>query len=293
MFGLRKCFVCDETITIPGANNELVCFRSTCQFVAQQKTKMPPMLYEPFLKAQSLQIKESIRKANEEKLSVVKARKKEAAQNRSYYKKEILQKLNLDKKEYPLIAIPSNRRKLVKVSNARRKIFRDNLKKTLASALAADKQEEVTETLAGSVQEGAQIVNSSCGICAGACCLQGGDRAYLNEENLIRIMRKFPSQRPNQILKKYLSAISEKVYENSCIYHTQTGCSLPRELRSEVCNQFFCPSLKDYLKYAKKNPENKKAAIIVRNRELWPFPNDNDKGIESAWLAEDESVTRV
>ena len=90
-----------------------------------------------------------------------------------------------------------------------------------------------------------------------------------------------------------MSAISDKVYENSCIYHTETGCSLPRELRSNICNNFFCQPIKDYIETAKKNSENKRAAIIVRNRELWGFPKDHDKGIESAWLVNDESINEV
>jgi hypothetical protein len=32
---------------------------------------------------------------------------------------------------------------------------------------------------------------------------------------------------------------------DSCVYHSATGCSLPRELRSETCNRHLCGKLKN------------------------------------------------
>ena len=32
-------------------------------------------------------------------------------------------------------------------------------------------------------------------------------------------------------------------YQESCVFHASTGCTLPREMRSAVCNTFYCHAL--------------------------------------------------
>ncbi len=36
--------------------------------------------------------------------------------------------------------------------------------------------------------------------------------------------------------------------EGSCILHGPAGCALPREMRADICNQFYCAGLKEFQK---------------------------------------------
>lgn len=40
-----------------------------------------------------------------------------------------------------------------------------------------------------------------------------------------------------------MSAIGPRTYRGSCIYHGPKGCSLTRELRADLCNNFHCEAM--------------------------------------------------
>ena len=42
-----------------------------------------------------------------------------------------------------------------------------------------------------------------------------------------------------------MDRIPETSYEASCVYHTETGCVLPRAIRSSTFNEFKCTGLSD------------------------------------------------
>ena len=41
----------------------------------------------------------------------------------------------------------------------------------------------------------------------------------------------------------YLGKLGGTTYRGSCIYHGAAGCELPREMRSDTCNGFYCADL--------------------------------------------------
>ena len=45
------------------------------------------------------------------------------------------------------------------------------------------------------------------------------------------------------MIDDYLSRIPDVAHQDSCIFHGADGCALPRELRSDVCNNFECNGL--------------------------------------------------
>jgi hypothetical protein len=49
--------------------------------------------------------------------------------------------------------------------------------------------------------------------------------------------------------------LGERTYENSCVYHQQQGCGLPRELRSDICNSFECEELAELHREARASGE--------------------------------------
>jgi hypothetical protein len=88
------------------------------------------------------------------------------------------------------------------------------------------------------------LFSAGCRLCRGACCRTGADHAYLN----IGLIRKFLSDHPElseeQAVDAYLAHVPEFSLESSCIFHGERGCTLPREMRSDMCNRWLCPGLK-------------------------------------------------
>ncbi|MCF6203388.1 MAG: hypothetical protein L3J59_06905 [Methylococcaceae bacterium] len=84
-----------------------------------------------------------------------------------------------------------------------------------------------------------------CGECKGRCCLNGNDNAFLDVETIKRYMKHNPELSSEQVLQNYESMITEKTHLMSCINHAETGCNLARDMRSDMCNNFYCSTLKE------------------------------------------------
>jgi len=84
-----------------------------------------------------------------------------------------------------------------------------------------------------------------CAACRGSCCRSGGDHAYLTEETIARTLQAHPDWTLVQVVDSYLEHLPAETYMNSCIYHSATGCGLPRALRSSTCNRHLCGKLQN------------------------------------------------
>lgn len=88
------------------------------------------------------------------------------------------------------------------------------------------------------------FVQSVCTGCQGSCCRSGSDHAYLTEETIARVLQDHPEWTLAQILESYVARLPAESIVDSCIYHSATGCGLPRELRSDTCNRYLCGKLR-------------------------------------------------
>ncbi len=74
----------------------------------------------------------------------------------------------------------------------------------------------------------------------------------------------------DDILEMYLSYISsEAIIDGSCINQTPTGCTLPREIRSDICNGYYCEPLKSYQKECTEKKEIGPVLAIQRSNTNW------------------------
>ena len=89
-----------------------------------------------------------------------------------------------------------------------------------------------------------RLSDQLCGMCKGGCCVAGKEHAYLSVFTIRTMMDENPHLSSTHILDLYLSHISPQSVHNACINQTATGCALPKELRSDICNAFYCDSLK-------------------------------------------------
>jgi hypothetical protein len=148
------------------------------------------------------------------------------------------------------IRLPANEHAIVPLSAERRAVFAANTAFALDRALEEpDRPFPVTPD---TPEAHAGIIRAGCAACRGACCTKGGDTAYLYPDHFRRLLPKWKGRTRDGILADYLSRLPGRVYEESCVYHTETGCALPRELRSNLCNTFLCGGLEDMIAAAAK-----------------------------------------
>jgi hypothetical protein len=148
--------------------------------------------------------------------------------------------------------LPANEQTTTPLPAERRETFRVNIAAALDRALQ-DPDRPVPEH-PDSPARFASLVGSACAACRGSCCRHGGEHAFLYPDHFRRYLRNQPDADPQQLLAEYLSRLPSESYHDSCVYHTTTGCALPRALRSNLCNTFLCGGLEDLLEAQQKEP---------------------------------------
>lgn len=141
--------------------------------------------------------------------------------------------------------IPANERTPGPLGETRRKTFAENLVFALERAMS-DPDRPFPES-PESPPAHAPMIRAACAACRGACCSHGGDHAYLYPDHFRRLLRDRPGKTRDQMFAEYLALLPDVVYQDSCVYHTVAGCSLPRDLRSNLCNTFLCGGLSQML----------------------------------------------
>jgi len=112
-----------------------------------------------------------------------------------------------------------------------------------------------------------------CTQCKGGCCYNGSEHAYLSVTTIKRYMDSHNELSITQILDLYLSHLNEETITDSCINQTATGCALPRELRSDICNSFYCDPLKSYQEKALDSKEANPVLAIQRAGTYQSYPD--------------------
>ena len=83
----------------------------------------------------------------------------------------------------------------------------------------------------------------ACAACRGHCCSKGGDDAYLDENAIAQAWARHPRLSKQALMQLYLDAIPKRGFADSCIFHADHGCSLPRSLRAPVSEAYLCGPL--------------------------------------------------
>jgi len=142
--------------------------------------------------------------------------------------------------------LPANADPVVPQDPSRRAVFVQHLTEILEDAVLdqARLQADPAEVESGT-NERDRLCANVCTACRGSCCRSGGDQAYLTEETMVRALQAHPDWSQAQILDSYLRCLPGESVLNSCIYHSSTGCGLPRDLRSSTCNRYLCGKLRN------------------------------------------------
>lgn len=148
--------------------------------------------------------------------------------------------------------LPRNSNQLAPLPATRVDALRQHLEQIVTAArMSADQESDVfketSATTHGIEPEQADMpaLGVACGLCGGHCCATGGDSAWLEPGTIRRLQWHDLPVTDSRIIEHYLGFVPEVSYENSCIYHSEKGCCLPRAIRSRVCNQYLCKGLSE------------------------------------------------
>jgi hypothetical protein len=147
--------------------------------------------------------------------------------------------------------LPAAARPLEPVPEERRRALEAHLRDVLARIAAG-----------ASIEQGAPVVATDdggvgaavCGLCRGRCCVNGGERGYLDVEDLGPQVAGGDAGDAETLVAAYLSFVPARAYVGSCIYHGEAGCGLPRGLMSATCRRYHCAELEALRRDAPATP---------------------------------------
>jgi hypothetical protein len=145
---------------------------------------------------------------------------------------------------YPLAIVPSFVNGLVPLSEERKQRFRAHVAQVVAESWDQPPAEkaDVPVLPRPDIQK---FFGGACALCRGYCCRLAGDHAFFRAETVQRFRQAHSGLTQEQVVDHYMSFLQEQSLENSCVYHGDRGCVLPRDIRPSICNDFFCEGLWD------------------------------------------------
>jgi hypothetical protein len=169
------------------------------------------------------------------------------------------------------LVVPSGHTPLRPVSERRRRVYAAHVDAVIAAALAPAEAEAPGHTVPDSetIAPDSTLPGRLCGVCGGGCCASGGTHAYLKEATVRRVLAENPGLDPASLRALYLDHVPARSVSRSCINHTRSGCTLPRSLRSDICNRWVCHPLTALLTALQADPPVRTAVVLRRRQNQW------------------------
>ena len=261
------CEICGNTIHHPDTlliadPAYPICRSFECRNMLRQKSSMTPALFKTQIEFKRKINAERLAREAIQKKRVEEVTLKERDEHRHILQTVLQNNPELTKNNIHLLVIPSGLSRLVPPSTERlsdytqhlNNIIRKAAEHTDASDVVHDQHYIAHERLHKLEQTFAEnpalhtISDRLCTMCRGGCCASGKDHAYLSVITMRRYMDKHPALTHDDIRDLYLSHVATETIDDACINQTATGCRLPRELRSDICNEYYCDPIKSYQK---------------------------------------------
>ena len=263
----RECVVCAAPLrsrftTGPALRDAYpVCHSVECRMVVSNRAAMGEPAFRQYLQSQARLLRE--RKAHALRLQARSAA--EANENATtWVAMEALASIGPSDR-YLQLLLPSGPRRRMKLSQRRRKFYREHLLRIIGEAVSAAGPASLPVSSDAGGPDGT-LAGHLCGMCGGGCCSRGGDTAYLSATTIRRFMAQQPQLQPAEILSAYLERLKTRTEAGSCINHTARGCGLPREMRADTCNNYACRSLAE-LQAAQQGSRPVAGVIAIRRRQ--------------------------
>lgn len=162
------------------------------------------------------------------------------------------------------VMVPLNTRTLVPMEPERARRLRKHLVQSLRAMRTMKRPVEKASPLRPE-PDGfiGMVARAACSLCRGFCCKGGGEHGYLDERVMARVRQAQPELDARAVLRLYIERLPRTSYAGSCIFHAESGCTLDRSLRSDVCNSYFCTGLGNFVKSG-ETPSN---AMVIATQD--------------------------
>jgi len=307
------CEVCDTAISYPDylKSKDLdysVCQSFECRRVMSQKSNMSELFFKAHLKFHKKLLRQRQESDAARKKYIDDINEKEARQNAQIVK--LIYKRHREKMRDStrVLVIPSGNSESVDISDERKNNYIEHLTEIINEASKYNSADDVMYDEHHDAYYKKQIIDKRlknmpalrmvsdnlCCICKGGCCASGKDHAYLSVFSVRRFMDENKHLTSDEVLRLYISKITTESINQSCINQTLTGCVLPRNMRSDICNGYYCESLKTYQKNTSADDNALSVIAIQRSSTYWSrySPGVNNE-ITNVSLVEEMKVTTL
>lgn len=284
----QRCEVCLNPLTSldpprHANNGHSLCRSFDCKRVLDQKSVMEPTLYKHHLEFQRKLIHQRQEKEKSHKKHIADIKLKERDEDLQAFNDTLASTPNLSKETLQSISIPSGVSTLTPLPGERRNRYIEHLKGVIqkaaaytnASEVPPDQHHDAHERLLDNerlfaASPGLQATcDTMCSMCKGGCCADGKEHAYISPVIIRRQMDANPDLQEEDILTTYVTNIATETAQNACINQTKTGCALPRELRADICNSYFCGPISSYIKNMASQEMLIPVLAIQRSNHAW------------------------
>ena len=302
---VKKCEVCATVLSQANiqVNQKLgysVCNSPECQEVMKQKSVMPPLFFKSHLEFNKRRILKRRKAAADKKQWLAKLQAKEKSENDDAYQTILEQHPGLNQQNTRLVIIPTGKTVPIVTSRKRIEKYFLHLQAIITEAgeyenadhVARDQYKNGFKRIEDDkkLQSNLPLLELSdrlCIMCKGGCCCSGQEHAYLSTFNMRLLMDKKPEWTGEDIFNLYSEKISHEIMQNSCINNTAEGCALPRELRSDVCNSYYCYPLAEYQKEMQASKKLLSVVAVQRESSNWDKQKQNiENNISNVTLLE-------
>ncbi len=280
---LKQCVVCASNLPRSFGEDALAndpypcCKAIACRMIVSRRDDMNDAGFRHYLQ---LQARHTQHRALMAQLAV--SRKAAEAGENDVAFDVVRQRLTAPSGQEPLrLLLPHGPRRANRLGPLRRARYRAHLVDIIAEAslIGAAPVSAIVVAAPTAAAPQSSLPGQLCAMCGGGCCTRGGEKAYLSAETMRRVMDARPELTPESVLAAYMERLSDKTQAGSCINHTRQGCSLPKEMRSDICNRFACESLAK-LQAAQRGPEGVHTVLVVRrNQDHW---HRNEQAVDNA-----------
>ena len=192
------------------------------------------------------------------------------------------------------LVVPSGPRRRAPLAQRRLERYRQHLQEVAAAAAATTATALPEQAPQDQPAAATPLEGRLCGLCGGGCCTMGGDRAYVTADTMRRVMRLHPQWSAADVVQAYLDRVAPRTERHSCINHGDGGCTLPRELRSDTCNDFACAALSTLQQQADGAARRQPVIVIRRRLGQWTRASHGaDNRITAIALLTEEGARRL
>lgn len=142
----------------------------------------------------------------------------------------------------PLALLPSNDRVTATMPRELRERFVAKLVPKIEQAMTSQVAPAPQHADDGSTPLAA-LLGAACATCRGECCTGGTDHAHLDVDSLARVRTAHAWESAEHVVAAYVAHLPRVHYQHSCVYHGVLGCTLPRDMRADICNRHLCGAL--------------------------------------------------